>query len=132
MPERAVKYYYLNGSTSSSTCAGDWLVVGVRYVRYKSCRGGDRAIEKLVFRMAKSARGAIRLFLLGFYDESLMLSAQLAHLASNRSTARLVEIWNNLPGVTPAKKFADRKTGVGRTWKALQRSCSGAGADRPR
>ncbi len=38
------------------------------------CRGGDHALEKLVFRMCNRARGAIRLLRLGFYDESLMLS----------------------------------------------------------
>lgn len=44
---------------------------------------------------------------------------ELAELASNWPTARLVEIWNNLPGVTPVKKFTDRSTGVTRIWKAL-------------
>jgi len=45
---------------------------------------------------------------------------ELAQLASNWPTARLVEIWNNLPGVTSVKKFTGRSTGVTRIWKALQ------------
>ena len=32
---------------------------------------------------------------------------------------RLVAIWNSLPGVTPIKKFEDRKTGVARNWKQI-------------
>jgi hypothetical protein len=34
--------------------------------------------------------------------------------------SRLVEIWNTLPGVTPVKKFADRRKAVARIWKAIQ------------
>ena len=33
--------------------------------------------------------------------------------------ARLVEIWNKLPGAAPVKKFTDRKTACARIWKAL-------------
>jgi hypothetical protein len=44
----------------------------------------------------------------------------LNKLASNWPTARLVEIWNSLPGVTPVKKFKDRATAVSRIWKAIQ------------
>ena len=33
---------------------------------------------------------------------------------------RLVEIYNSLPGVTPVKKFANRKTATERIWKAIQ------------
>ena len=46
--------------------------------------------------------------------------AGLAKLASNWPIARLVEIWNGLPGVSPVKKFKDRPTGVSRIWKAIQ------------
>jgi len=46
--------------------------------------------------------------------------ASLAKLAGNWPTARLVEIWNTLPGVSPVKKFKDRPTGVSRIWKAIQ------------
>jgi hypothetical protein len=34
--------------------------------------------------------------------------------------ARLVEIWNSLPGVTAVTKFKDRKAAVTRIWKAIQ------------
>ncbi|HEY2016948.1 MAG TPA: DUF3489 domain-containing protein [Bryobacteraceae bacterium] len=46
--------------------------------------------------------------------------ATLAGLASNWPAARLVEIWNSLPGATPLRKFKDRKTAVSRIWKAIQ------------
>jgi hypothetical protein len=46
--------------------------------------------------------------------------AQLAKLAADWPAARLVEIWNSLPGQTPVKKFKDRATVVSRIWKAIQ------------
>lgn len=46
--------------------------------------------------------------------------AALAGLAANWPSARLVEIWNSLPGATPVTKFKDRKTAVTRIWDALQ------------
>jgi hypothetical protein len=52
--------------------------------------------------------------------ESFRNEAGLAKLAANWPAARLVEIWNNLPGATPIKKFTDRKTAVSRIWKAIQ------------
>ena len=33
---------------------------------------------------------------------------------------RLVETWNSLHGVTPVKKFANRKVATERIWKAIQ------------
>src|ERR1700722_6987250 len=46
--------------------------------------------------------------------------AGLAKLVANWPAARLVEIWNSLPGETPVKKFRDRATAVSRIWKAIQ------------
>jgi hypothetical protein len=46
--------------------------------------------------------------------------AALAKLAANWPVARLVEIWNSLPGETQVKKFKDRATAVSRIWKAIQ------------
>jgi hypothetical protein len=46
--------------------------------------------------------------------------AGLAKLAADWPAARLVEIYNSLPGVSPVKKFTDRKTAVSRIWKAIQ------------
>ncbi len=45
--------------------------------------------------------------------------AGLAKLAADWPAARLVEIYNSLPGVSPVKKFADRKTAASRIWKAI-------------
>ena len=44
---------------------------------------------------------------------------QLADAVGNDSK-RLVEIYNSLPGVTPVKKFANRKVATERIWKAIQ------------
>jgi hypothetical protein len=46
--------------------------------------------------------------------------AGLLRLAADWPAARLVEIWNSLPGVSPVKKFTDRQTSVSRIWKTLQ------------
>jgi hypothetical protein len=46
---------------------------------------------------------------------------RLAALAGHWPSGRLVEIWNQLPGVRPLAKFRDRQTGVQRIWKAIQR-----------
>lgn len=35
--------------------------------------------------------------------------------------ARLVQLWNGLPGVTPVKKFTDRKSGIARLWHAIHK-----------
>ena len=42
--------------------------------------------------------------------------------------ARLVKIWNKLPGAAPVKKFMDRKTACGRIWKAVAPQEATAGA----
>jgi hypothetical protein len=44
----------------------------------------------------------------------------LGKLAANWPAARLIEIWNSLPGATEVKKFKDRATAVSRIWKAIQ------------
>jgi len=46
--------------------------------------------------------------------------AGLAKLAADWPMARLVEIWNSLPGADRVKKFKDRNTAVERIWKAIQ------------
>src|SRR3954447_3244645 len=45
---------------------------------------------------------------------------EFAELAGSWPAARLVEIWNSLPGVVPLSKFTNRSVGVNRVWKALQ------------
>ena len=54
-------------------------------------------------------------------SERFTYEAALAKLAANWPAARLVEIYNSLPGETPVKKFKDRATAVSRIWKAIQR-----------
>jgi len=45
---------------------------------------------------------------------------QLAALAAHWPSGRLVEIWNNLPGVRKLAKFTNRQTGVRRIWRAIE------------
>jgi hypothetical protein len=52
--------------------------------------------------------------------ERFRSEATLAKLAADWSAARLVEVYNSLPGVSPIKKFTDRKTAASRIWKAIQ------------
>jgi hypothetical protein len=59
---------------------------------------------------AKSVTGA----------EQFATAAAFARLAAGWPPARLVDIWNSLPGTTPVKKFKDSKTAVARIWKAIQ------------
>lgn len=46
--------------------------------------------------------------------------AGLARLAADWPAARLIAIWNSLPGAAPVRKFKDRATAVSRIWKAIQ------------
>lgn len=52
--------------------------------------------------------------------ETFRSESGLQKLAADWPAARLVAIWNSLPGASPVKKFKDRQTAVGRIWKALQ------------
>ncbi len=56
-------------------------------------------------------------------SESFQTEAELATLAANWPGARLIEIWNGLPGAIPVTKFKDRPTAVNRIWKAIQSLC---------
>ena len=44
----------------------------------------------------------------------------LVRLTSSWPISRLVDMWNNLAGVKPVRKFTDRKTALHRIWKAIQ------------
>jgi len=46
-------------------------------------------------------------------------AAEFAATAKDWPTARLVEVWNKLPDVTPVTKFTDRKTAIRRIWIAI-------------
>ncbi len=43
-----------------------------------------------------------------------------ARLVGAWPMSRLVELWNKIPGVTPVKKFTDRKTAINRVWQAIE------------
>ena len=47
-------------------------------------------------------------------------SKELIRLAGKWPASRLTELWNTLPGVTPVKKFKNRKAAVSRIWQAIQ------------
>src|ERR1700694_1785884 len=54
------------------------------------------------------------------HSDRFTTAEELLALSDKWSTARLIQIWNTLPGTPPVKKFTDRKTAVSRIWKALQ------------
>ena len=45
--------------------------------------------------------------------------------------ARLVAVWNGLPGVTAVRRFTDRDTAVARIWKTLQNAAESTKVSRP-
>ena len=45
---------------------------------------------------------------------------ELDKLAARWPGARLVEIWNSLPGVEPVQRFTSRQVAATRIWKAIQ------------
>ncbi len=45
---------------------------------------------------------------------------ELTGVTSEWPSKSLVEMWNQLPGVTAVRKFTDRKSAVARIWKAVQ------------
>ena len=53
-------------------------------------------------------------------SERFSTKQELASLAEKWSAARLIQIWNGIPGNTPVNKFKDRKTAVNRIWNAIQ------------
>ena len=55
-----------------------------------------------------------------FEGEILASQQELADLAAKWPANRLIEVWNGIPGLTPVKKFTDRKSAVARIWKAIQ------------
>ena len=63
------------------------------------------------FALAKEAKSAPDV-------ERFATAKELAKLAEQWPAARLVDIWNALPGVVPAKRFTSRKTAVVRVWAA--------------
>src|SRR5258708_13282303 len=64
--------------------------------------------------------------------ERFATAKELAKLAEQWPAARLVDIWNALPGVVTAKRFTSRKTAVVRVWAAIQNLAPNAGPPPPR
>jgi hypothetical protein len=60
--------------------------------------------------------------------ERFTTKSELATLAAQWPAARLVEVWNSIPGLAPVRKFTSRKTAVARIWKAAQSLVSGPNA----
>jgi len=52
--------------------------------------------------------------------EEFATERQLARLTASWPVARLVMMWNGLPGAKRVHRFTDRKTAVRRIWKAIQ------------
>ena len=61
--------------------------------------------------------------------ESFSSQQELASLVAEWPTDRLIEVWNGIPGLTPVKKFTDRKSAVSRIWKAIQSLDGGTPAE---
>src|SRR5881296_1748822 len=61
--------------------------------------------------------------------ESFGSQQELASLVAEWPADRLVEVWNGIPGLTPVKKFTDRKSAVSRIWKAIQSLDGGSSAE---
>jgi hypothetical protein len=59
--------------------------------------------------------------------ETFSSQQELASLVAEWPADRMIEVWNGIPGLTPVKKFTDRKSAVSRIWKAIQ-SLDGGGA----
>src|SRR5882724_12704005 len=73
------------------------------------------------FATAKEAKSATDV-------ERFATAKELAKLAEQWPAARLVDIWNALPGVVPINRFTSRKTAVVRIWAAIQNLAPNAGA----
>jgi hypothetical protein len=63
---------------------------------------------------------------IGATDAAFTSERELAKLSADWPMSRFADVWNEFAGVVPfddlkpVKKFTDRKTAVGRIWKAIQ------------
>jgi hypothetical protein len=62
-----------------------------------------------------------------FEGEIFASQQELADLAAKWPADRLIEVYNGIPDFAPVKKLTNRKSAVGRIWKAIQ-SLDGSGA----
>ena len=58
-------------------------------------------------------------------SEQFTSEKELAHLAADWPSSRLVDIWNRMPGLTPVKRFTSRAVATARIWRAVQSLVSG-------
>src|SRR6266478_3764104 len=58
-------------------------------------------------------------------SEQFTSEKELAQLAADWPSSRLVDIWNRIPGLTPVKRFTNRAVATARIWKAVQSLVSG-------
>jgi hypothetical protein len=77
-----------------------------------------------VFTSSKNIEGT------GEETERFSSAEELAELATKWPGARLVEVWNSLPGVEPVERFTSREVAVTRIWKAIQHLQASSAAHR--
>src|SRR6266446_5001597 len=58
-------------------------------------------------------------------SEQFTSEKELAQLAADWPSSRLVDIWNRIPGLTPVKRFTNRAVATARIWRAVQSLVSG-------
>ena len=68
----------------------------------------------------------------GAGTETFSSAEELAVIATKWPGARLIEIWNSLPGVEPVERFSSRQVAVTRIWRAIQHLQPGGRAQRRR
>jgi Protein of unknown function (DUF3489) len=56
---------------------------------------------------------------------------ELTRMAETWPGARLIEVWNSLPGVVPVKKFSSRKKAVDRIWAMIEKLDTNASVQVP-
>jgi len=61
----------------------------------------------------------------GSDSETFRNLQELTTVAEKWPAARLVEIWNGLPGVQPVQRFTSRQVAIKRIWEAIQRLAPG-------
>jgi uncharacterized protein DUF3489 len=64
-------------------------------------------------------------------SETFSNPQELDKLAARWPGARLVEIWNSLPGVEPVQRFTSRQVAAKRIWRAIQHLKAAGGAPAP-
>src|SRR5712691_11224086 len=57
--------------------------------------------------------------------EQFTSEKELAQLAADWPSSRMVDIWNRIPGLTPVKRFTNRAVATARIWRAVESLVSG-------